>query len=325
MGSDRTFLDQFNHHFERINDELGRDLNSYISLIEDIGQHSLLGEGKRLRPLLYVLSCKLCGYQGGDVYRFSTIFEYAHTASLLHDDVLDNAEMRRKKPSASHIWGNSAAVLGGDFFYSRAVAIALDINNMRLSKALNDTVARMVEGQFLELENSHNWTMKKDEYMDIIVAKTAVLISAACRCGAIIAGAEKHAVDHLGKFGLNLGIAFQLIDDILDYTSCQKVLGKPVGKDLREGKITLPLIYTLSDLESAEIERLKDLFSNHKADDEDYKRLITRVRNREIIERIRSDAKDYVDKAAGFLDLFPGSPVKENLVALSKYIIKRNF
>jgi len=325
VGSDRTFLDQFNHHFERINDELGRDLNSYISLIEDIGQHSLLGEGKRLRPLLYVLSCKLCGYQGGDVYRFSTIFEYAHTASLLHDDVLDNAEMRRKKPSASHIWGNSAAVLGGDFFYSRAVAIALDINNMRLSKALNDTVARMVEGQFLELENSHNWTMKKDEYMDIIVAKTAVLISAACRCGAIIAGAEKHAVDHLGKFGLNLGIAFQLIDDILDYTSCQKVLGKPVGKDLREGKITLPLIYTLSDLESAEIERLKDLFSNHKADDEDYKRLITRVRNREIIERIRSDAKDYVDKAAGFLDLFPGSPVKENLVALSKYIIKRNF
>ncbi|MBW1862004.1 MAG: polyprenyl synthetase family protein [Deltaproteobacteria bacterium] len=325
MGSDRTFLDQFNHHFERINDELGRDLNSYISLIEDIGQHSLLGEGKRLRPLLYVLSCKLCGYQGGDVYRFSTIFEYAHTASLLHDDVLDNAEMRRKKPSASHIWGNSAAVLGGDFFYSRAVAIALDINNMRLSKALNDTVARMVEGQFLELENSHNWTMKKDEYMDIIVAKTAVLISAACRCGAIIAGAEKHAVDHLGKFGLNLGIAFQLIDDILDYTSCQKDLGKPVGKDLREGKITLPLIYTLSDLESAEIERLKDLFSNHKADDEDYKRLITRVRNREIIERIRSDAKDYVDKAAGFLDLFPGSPVKENLVALSKYIIKRNF
>jgi len=325
VGSDRTFLDQFNHHFERINDELGRDLNSYISLIEDIGQHSLLGEGKRLRPLLYVLSCKLCGYQGGDVYRFSTIFEYAHTASLLHDDVLDNAEMRRKKPSASHIWGNSAAVLGGDFFYSRAVAIALDINNMRLSKALNDTVARMVEGQFLELENSHNWTMKKDEYMDIIVAKTAVLISAACRCGAIIAGAEKHAVDHLGKFGLNLGIAFQLIDDILDYTSCQKDLGKPVGKDLREGKITLPLIYTLSDLESAEIERLKDLFSNHKADDEDYKRLITRVRNREIIERIRSDAKDYVDKAAGFLDLFPGSPVKENLVALSKYIIKRNF
>jgi len=325
VGSDRTFLDQFNQHFERINDELGRDLNSYISLIEDIGQHSLLGEGKRLRPLLYVLSCKLCGYQGGDVYRFSTIFEYAHTASLLHDDVLDNAEMRRKKPSASHIWGNSAAVLGGDFFYSRAVAIALDINNMRLSKALNDTVARMVEGQFLELENSHNWTMKKDEYMDIIVAKTAVLISAACRCGAIIAGAEKHAVDHLGKFGLNLGIAFQLIDDILDYTSCQKDLGKPVGKDLREGKITLPLIYTLSDLESAEIERLKDLFSNHKADDEDYKRLITRVRNREIIERIRSDAKDYVDKAAGFLDLFPGSPVKENLVALSKYIIKRNF
>lgn len=325
MGSDRTFLDQFNHHFEKINDELGRNLNSYIALIKDIGQHSLLGEGKRLRPLLYVLSCKLCGYKGRDVYRFSTIFEYVHTASLLHDDVLDNAETRRKKPTARNIWGNSAAVLGGDFLYSRAAAIALDLNNMQLSKVLNDTSARMVEGQFMELENTHNWYIKKDEYLDIISAKTAVLMSAACRCGAIIAGAEKRAVDHLSEFGLNLGIAFQLIDDILDYTSCEEDFGKPVGKDLREGKITLPLIYTLSDLERAEIDRLEYLFSNHKADDDDYKKLITKVRNSGIIERIRSDAKGYVDKAISFLSFFPRSSIKENLVALGEYMIKRSF
>ena len=325
MGSDRTFLDQFNHHFERINDELGRNLNSYTALIKDIGQHSLLGEGKRLRPLLHVLSCKLCGYKGRDVYRFSTIFEYVHTASLLHDDVLDNAEMRRKKPSARNIWGNSAAVLGGDFLYSRAAAIALDLNNMQLSKVLNDTLARMVEGQFMELENTHNWYIKKDEYLDIISAKTAVLMSAACRCGAIIAGAEKRTVDHLSEFGLNLGIAFQLIDDILDYTSCEEDFGKPVGKDLKEGKITLPLIYTLSDLERAEIDRLKYLFSNHRADDDDYKKLITKVRNSGIIERIRSDAKDYVDKAVNFLGFFPRSSIKENLVAFGEYMIKRSF
>jgi len=318
-------LDQFNHHFERINDELGRNLNSYIALIKDIGQHSLLGEGKRLRPLLYVLSCKLCGYKGRDVYRFSTIFEYVHTASLLHDDVLDNAEMRRKKPTARNIWGNSAAVLGGDFLYSRAAAIALDLNNIQLSKVLNDTLARMVEGQFMELENTHNWYIKKDEYLDIISAKTAVLMSAACRCGAIIAGAEKRAVDHLSEFGLNLGIAFQLIDDILDYTSCEEDFGKPVGKDLREGKITLPLIYTLSDLERAEIDRLKYLFGNHRADDDDYKKLITKVRNSGIIERIRSDAKGYVDKAFSFLDFFHRSPIKENLVAFGEYMIKRSF
>ena len=325
MGSDRTFLDQFNHHFERINDELGRNLNSYIALIKDIGQHSLLGEGKRLRPLLYVLSCKLCGYKGRDLYRFSTIFEYVHTASLLHDDVLDNAEMRRKKPTARNIWGNSAAVLGGDFLYSRAAAIALDLNNIQLSKVLNDTLARMVEGQFMELENTHNWYIKKDEYLDIISAKTAVLMSAACRCGAIIAGAEKRAVDHLSEFGLNLGIAFQLIDDILDYTSCEEDFGKPVGKDLREGKITLPLINTLSDFEREEIDRLKLLFSNHKAADDDYKRLITKVRHSGIIERIRSDAKGYVDKAVSFLDFFPRSSIKENLVAFGEYMIKRSF
>ena len=215
--------------------------------------------------------------------------------------------------------------MGGDFLYSRAAAIALDLNNMQLSKVLNDTLARMVEGQFMELENTHNWYIKKDEYLDIISAKTAVLMSAACRCGAIIAGAEKRTVNHLSEFGLNLGIAFQLIDDILDYTSCEEDFGKPVGKDLKEGKITLPLIYTLSDLERAEIDRLKDLFSNHRADDDDYKKLITKVRNSGIIERIRSDAKDYVDKAASFLDFFPRSSIKENLVAFGEYMIKRSF
>jgi len=150
-------------------------------------------------------------------------------------------------------------------------------------------------------------------------------MSAACRCGTIIAGAEKRTVDHLSEFGLNLGIAFQLIDDILDYTSCEEDFGKPVGKDLREGKITLPLIYTLSDLERAEIDRLKDQFSNHKADDDDYKKLITKVRKSGIIERIRSDAKGYVDKAAGFLDFFPRSSIKENLMAFGEYMIKRSF
>ncbi len=325
MDSNRIFLDQFDPHFKRINEELSKSLSSRVSLIQDIGKHSLLGEGKRLRPLLFVLSSQLCGYQGDDVYLISTTFEYVHTASLLHDDVIDNADVRRNKPSASHVWGNSAAVLTGDYLSLKASAIALSTNNMEFFKVAVDTATRMTEGQALELVHTHNWNISKDDYMEIITSKTGALMSAACSCGAIIAGAEKETVDHLSQFGLNLGIAFQLMDDVLDYTSSKEAFGKPVGKDLREGKITLPLIYTLSNLEKVEIKGLEDLFKNHKAKEKDYNRIIAMVRNNGAIDRIRSEAKDYVDKAAGFLDFFPGSTFKEDLTGLNAYMVKRRY
>lgn len=325
MDLDRKFLDQFDHYFRAINEALTRPLGTRISVIENIGRHSLSGEGKRLRPLLFVLSSQLCGYPGDDSYHVSTIFEYVHTASLLHDDVLDNAEIRRRKPSVRHIWGNSAAILGGDYLYAKASAVAIEANKSEINKVLSDTSARMVEGQFLELDHTHNWQISRDEYMEIIISKTAVLMAAACACGGILAGAEKQAIEHLRDFGLNLGIAFQLIDDVLDYTSCEEEFGKPVGKDLREGKITLPLIYALHDLEIGEVERLADLFKNCRASDEDYARVITMVRNDGIIERIRSEAKGYADKAAGSLGFFPHSSVRASLLALNAYVTERSF
>jgi octaprenyl-diphosphate synthase len=325
MDSDRIFLGQFNDHFQRINDELDRTLITHVPLIESIGNHSLLGEGKRLRPLLFVLACQLCGYQAEDAYRFSTIFEYIHTASLLHDDVIDNGHIRRKKPSVNHVWGNSAAVLSGDFLYSKSFSLAVDCKNLEFLKVLTDTTTKMAEGQVLELVHTHNWNISKDEYMEIIRSKTAVLISAACACGAIISGAEKRTVDQLAQFGFNCGVAFQLMDDLLDYTSSQNAFGKPVGKDLKEGKITLPLIYTLPSIEEAEIERLEDLFKNQKADEEDYRRLINLVRNNGVVDKIRSEAQVYVDEAARFLDPFPTWSVKGNLMDLNNYIVKRSF
>jgi octaprenyl-diphosphate synthase len=263
------------------------------------------------------MSCQLCGYQEEDIYHFSTIFEYIHTASLFHDDVLDNAEMGTRKPSANHVSRNSAAVLGGDFLKTKHFAIAAGSNNSEFLKTLADTTTRIAEGQVLELAQRGNWHISRDEYMEIIISKTAGLISAACACGAIFAGAEKRAVDHLSQFGLNLGIAFQIMDDLLDYISCEEGFGKPIRKDLEEGKITLPLIYILSDLKRAEIERLEDLFKDHKAHDEDYRKLIAMVRNNGVIDRIRSEARVYVDKAASFLNFFPGSSVKENLMELN--------
>jgi octaprenyl-diphosphate synthase len=317
------FLDRFNHHFDAINAELSRFDTSAFSLVRDIANYTLMGEGKRLRPLLFVLTSKLCGLQGRKTYRFSTIFELIHSASLLHDDVLDNAPFRRRKPSVPQVWGNSAAVLGGDYLYSMASIIATECNNLEIIKRLSETLKRMVEGQFLELAHTHDWRTTQERYLEIIAAKTAVLMSAACACGALMAGGGKEAVEHLTEFGLNLGIAFQLMDDILDYTSSQEEFGKPVGKDLREGKITLPLIYFLSETMKTEVDELQDLFKSEKAGDDDYQRLITKVREKGVIKRIQKEADGYVDKAAGFLDSLPESPPKQDLLDLGHYIVRR--
>jgi len=325
MNPDRNFLDQFNIYFDKINHELSNSLQSDIPLIEDIGRHSLLAEGKRLRPLLFILSSKLCHYNRDDIYRFSTIFEYIHVASLLHDDVLDNADTRRKRASANRLWGNSAAVLVGDFFSAMSTLIALRSNKIEFLEIISRASSRMVEGQVLELAHTHDWSISKSEYMKIISSKTAALMAAACECGAVISGADSEAVRCLGEFGFNLGIAFQLIDDLLDYTSSEEAFGKPVGKDLREGKITLPLIYTLLSLKEEEVERLSELFKNENAKEEDHTYVINMVRSNGVVDRIRSEAEEYVDRAADSLNFFPGSSIRDELKALNDYMVKRHY
>jgi len=323
MDPHRTILDQHKKHFDQIDEALGETLVSRVPLIEDMGAHSLLGRGKRLRPLLFVISCHLFNYQGKGLYRLATIFEYIHAASLLHDDVLDNAETRRKKPTANSVWGNHAAVLQGDFLYTKSSTLAIDAKSLPFLKRLTEATTRMTEGQILELIRTHDWNTSKEEYFEIITAKTAALLSAACACGAVVSGAEKGAVESLGVFGLNLGIAFQLIDDLLDYSSSEEVLGKPVGKDLKEGKITLPLIYTLSQIEMSERKRLEDLFKNEGASEADYENLIEIVRSNGALDQIRSEAQSYADMANESLKTFPYSPAKRSLLELGQYVIER--
>ena len=323
MDADSAILNVHEVHLDRINEELKEVLSSRVPIIENIGRHILLGHGKRLRPLLFVFSSYLCNYQGEDVYRLSTVFEYIHSASLLHDDVLDNAEVRRNRPSANHLWGNHAAVLEGDFLYSKSSSIAVATNNLLFLERLTDTTTQMTEGQILEMIHTDDWNISKAEYMEIITAKTAVLMSAACACGGIISGAKVEFEQALAEFGLNVGVAFQLMDDLLDYTSSEDVFGKPVGKDLKEGKITLPLIYAMSEFEENETRRLEDLFVNQKATDGDYLSLIELVRAKGVIDRIREEAQSYVDKAIGCLNPFPDSLNKRNLLGLSQYVIER--
>ena len=322
MDTDSAILKNYENHFKKIDEELARFLSSRVDLIINVEKHILLGRAKKLRPLFFVLSCHLCNYREESIYRFSTLFEYIHAASLLHDDVLDNAEVRRNKPSANQIWGNQTAVLGGDFLVSKFFSLAVSSNNMMFLRRLTDTI-QMTEGQILELLHADDWDISKEEYMEIIRSKTAVLISIACACGAILSGAGEAAEKSLSEFGLNVGIAFQLMDDLLDYTSSKEVFGKPVGKDLREGKITLPLIYTLPKLDRPERKRLEDLFVNHQATDEDYEYLIGLVRSSGAVDEIRNEAQSYVDKAGTCLSLFPESPAKRDLLELSQYVIDR--
>lgn len=325
MDSDRKFLNQFDPYFEAINRALSASTGEPLPRIGEIMTHSLLGEGKRLRPLLFVLCAEMCGYRKPEVYRYSTTFEYIHTASLLHDDVLDNAETRRKRPAARHVWGNPAAILAGDYLYARASSIALECGKTEVIRILCDSTKRMVEGQFLELDHTHDWRLRKEQYMEIITFKTAELIAAACSCAGVIAETDEGTVRALGSFGLNLGISFQLVDDLLDYFGSEEEFGKPVGKDVREGKVTLPLIYALDRLESGEAERLATLFREGKASDQVHADIISLVRRSGVHERIGAEAGKYAELAAGGLASFPDTPTKDALLALNDYLVRRSF
>jgi octaprenyl-diphosphate synthase len=325
LEDSKKILVKYKDHFTKINEALDECLNSGVDLVVDMGNHCLLGKGKRIRPLLFVLSCHLCDYRDDDIYRFSTIFEYIHASSLLHDDVLDNSDTRRKRPSTNHLWGNHAAILEGDFLYSKALSIAVGTGSLSFLRMVTDTTTQMTEGQINELFHTDDWNTTREQYMEIISAKTAALISAACACGAILAGADSESEEALKRFGHNMGLAFQLTDDVLDYTSSEEVFGKPVGKDLKEGKITLPLIYTLSTVEKTEKKRFEDLFKSHRATEKDYRDLTGLVRTSGALDKIQGEALAYVEEAEDCLTGFADSPVKRNLFELNRYIIDRQY
>jgi octaprenyl-diphosphate synthase len=325
MDADNKIFSKFQHHIDQINLELHRLLESKEPLAKEMGCYALLGRGKRLRPLLFVLCAELCGYKGSNIYRLSTIFEYVHAASLLHDDVLDNAAIRRKRPSANSLWGNHAAVIAGDFLYCTASSISLSAENMDFFRVLAETTTRMTEGQILELTNTGNLSLTSEDYFKIIRFKTAELISAACTSPALLVGADADTTKALSEFGINMGIAFQLIDDLLDYTSSEGVFGKPVGKDLREGKVTLPLLHTLEESRVADREMIIRLIEGNPNGQQDYDYVIEKVRRDGSLDRVYSEAKDYSRRAAECLGIFPSCSSLESLLEINSYIIERSY
>ena len=314
---------QLDEDLQRIEEEINKNLQSSVPLIALVTRYIMRSGGKRLRPLLTVLAARLLNYQGNDHYGLSIVFEYLHAATLLHDDVVDNAELRRGRPSANTLWGNAAVVLVGDFLLATSFFLSVMSGNLKILRILSETTTSMAEGEVLQLINSDNLEITEAEYIEVIKRKTAILISAACQIGAILAQADEEQEEALRRFGLNLGIAFQLRDDFLDYTGSEEEFGKPVGKDLQEGKITLPLIRALQSSNDGDRQSLVELIIS----DRDYQQMFAKVK------RIIQDHQglDYTDKLANrhiteaksALSIFPESATRQSLLEIAEYVINR--
>jgi octaprenyl-diphosphate synthase len=299
------------------------NLETNAPLIAEVGLHLLRGGGKRIRPLLLLLSAKACGYEGDRHYLLASIVEYIHTASLLHDDVVDEARMRRGQTSANRVWGNQASILVGDFLYSKALYLAVREHNQEIMDVLSEATTIMSEGEVMQLSHIGNLEITEEDYLRVITNKTAVLISAACRLGAVIAGADEVTKDAMAAFGMNVGIAFQLIDDALDYSAQEWKLGKEVGKDLREGKVTLPLIHVLKSSVNDEAGRIRRIFKKESIDTEDLDFVFQCLERQKAIEYTMDRTQFYVMRAKEALDVFENSASKDALLAVSDFIYNR--
>ena len=247
---------------EGIETALLENLQPNLELVSKVAHHILFSGGKRLRPLLMVLSARLCEYRGEYDKTFSVIFEYLHAATLLHDDLVDGASLRRGKPASHAVWGNETAVLVGDFLLARGLAIAAETNEPRIIKIISEITENMSQGEIHQLDRKGKIDLTEAEYMDIIKCKTAVLFQGACRISAILAEASEEKEMALAQYGYHLGMAFQMADDLLDYTFDTQALGKTVGADLREGKLTLPVIIALKQAVSGDRDLMGKIIQN---------------------------------------------------------------
>lgn len=318
-------LTQVKHDLEEIEVALEQNLNPYLDLVSQIAGHILFSGGKRLRPLLMVLSARICGYDGDYDKIFSTIFEYLHAATLLHDDLVDEATLRRGKPVANSIWGNATTVLVGDFLLARSLAIAAETKQPDVIKVVSGITENMSQGEIHQLIRKGSLDLTEAEYMEIIKRKTAVLFQGTCRAGALIANVSLTKETALSDYGFNLGIAFQMVDDLLDYTLDTVTLGKEVGADLKEGKLTLPVIYSLKSADEKDRTRMENIIKNKNFSVNDFKTLIRMIDKYGGRLYTQNLAKEYVQNAKEALAVFENSNTKEVLLMIADYTLSRNF
>ena len=309
----------------RVEEELLLHFRSPISTIDRIGSYLASGGGKRIRPALLLLSARLLDYEEGDKdVRYATVVEFIHTATLVHDDVIDEAGLRRGRTSANARWGNNLTVLFGDYLYTKSMGIALDEGDLTILKVLSDTTLSMIEGEIIGIEKTGDITISREEALEIIRRKTADLFSAACRLPAHFAPrGDLFAAERLAEYGRCLGVAFQLIDDMLDYTSSEETVGKPVLNDLREGKLTMPLLFTLPRASAAERERVATVAREREFRTVEPSEILSLVERADGIGQTRALARDYAAAARVALTPFPASEAKEGLMLATESVIDR--
>jgi octaprenyl-diphosphate synthase len=310
---------------QRVEEEFCLQSISSVEPITEIGRYLRGSGGKRLRPALVLLSSKLCGFEGPAAIRLGTVVELIHTATLVHDDVIDEADTRRGQPSTNSRWGNHMSVLAGDWLYMQAFNIALGERNFRILDLLIGLTQAMVEGELLQLTWQRRIDVSEDVYFELTYRKTACLFSVCLRLGALLAGRSEEEESQLGAYGLNLGLSFQLIDDLLDFTSSEEILGKPIGNDLREGKVTLPLIYLLRHCGHEEAQKVRSVLEKGGFNSAGFSEILDLIDRYKTLRAAREKAQELAEKAKRCLETFPDTPYKDALRSLPDFMVDREF
>ena len=305
-----------------LEDEFGQDTVSGVRAITEIGEYLRGGGGKRIRPALLLLSAKLLNYEGRGAVRLGAVVEIIHTATLVHDDIIDEAKTRRGRPAANTQWGNSKCVLAGDWLYMQAFKIALQERNFRILDTLIELTQQMVEGELLQMEKLGK-LISLDEYFDLIFRKTACLFSVCMRLGAILAGATPDQEAALGKYGHDLGMAFQIVDDVLDLTASEDILGKPVASDLREGKVTMAVIHALERCTPEERGKIETILHDRAFNGVTHADILAILQRYGSLDAATARAAQYAESACKSICFFPDSEIKRALLWAPEFVVAR--
>ncbi|WP_267394667.1 MULTISPECIES: polyprenyl synthetase family protein [unclassified Sphingomonas] len=300
-------------------------MQSDIPLIPELAGHLIAGGGKRMRPMLTLASARLIGYTGSRHHRLAAAVEFIHTATLLHDDVVDGSDLRRGKRTANLIWGNPASVLVGDFLFSRSFELMVEDGSLKVLKILSSTSAIIAEGEVNQLTAARRIDLGEDRYLDIINAKTAALFAAACRISAVVAERGEGEETALDAYGRNLGIAFQLVDDAIDYVSDAGTMGKDAGDDFREGKMTLPVILAYARGSAEDRKFWKDAMEGRRASDEDFVLAVDLVRRSRAVDDTLARARHYGQRAVDAIAGFPAGQAKDAMVEAVEFAVARAY
>jgi octaprenyl-diphosphate synthase len=323
ISNAREVFELLRDDLEAIEREFGRDTVSNVRAITEIGEYLRGGGGKRIRPVLLLLSAKLLEYEGRGATQLGAVVEIIHTATLVHDDIIDEAQTRRGRPAANTQWGNSKCVLAGDWLYMQAFKIAVQERNFQVLDVLIDLTQQMVEGELLQIEKLGK-AITMQEHLDLIYRKTACLFSACMQLGAILGGATDEQVARLGSYGRNVGMAFQIVDDVLDLTASEQVLGKPVASDLREGKATMSVIHALQSATPDEFRKVQKVLDDRALNGVTHADILGILNRYGSIEYANGKASEYAEAARFDLREFPDSEYKRALLWIPDFVVARD-